>query len=234
MYNDIAPFYDQIFPLNQNFLAFIPAYLGEPGTRVLDLGCGPGDYVATLTHLGYCATGIDPSTEMIRAAQREKGGTFLNFGFSDLHRLGELYDCIFSIGNSLSYHPEDQMDAFYRDLFRLLSPGGAVVLQVVNWDRYREFGPPEFDVKTLSDKRTFHRSYQPGSGGSVIFKTELQDNGETLNSWSAPLYPKYSQALRQGIQEAGLSVLAVFSDFQGSPYQRLTSPATVLTARKMS
>jgi hypothetical protein len=125
------------------------------------------------------------------------------------------------------------MEAFYRDLFRLLSLGGMIVLQVVNWDRYREVGPPEFEVKTLADNRTFHRSYQPGSGGSVIFQTELQDNGETLRTWSASLYPKYSQALRQGIQEAGLTVLAFFADFQGSPYQPLTSPATVLTVRKV-
>ena len=59
MYDQIADIYLEIFPLNQEFLAFIPEYLGKPGAKVLDLGCGPGDYVDTLSNSGYQATGVD-------------------------------------------------------------------------------------------------------------------------------------------------------------------------------
>ena len=232
MYNDIAGIYDEIFPLNQDFITFIPDYLGGSDARILDLGCGPGDYIDVLSRDGYQATGIDPSTEMIRTAQREKQGTFFNFGFSSLYQLDGPYDCIFSIGNSLSYHPDDQMETLYQDLCRLLNPGGTLVLQVVNWDRLQSGVSPGFGVKTLADGRTFHRSYQSGPDSSVIFHTELRIGDETLKAWSAFLYPKYSRVLRQGIQGVGLTVLNIFGDFQQSAYEALNSPAMILTARK--
>ena len=48
MYNQIADIYLEIFPLNQAILNLYPYYLGRPGAKVLDLGCGPGDYVDAL------------------------------------------------------------------------------------------------------------------------------------------------------------------------------------------
>jgi len=232
MYDDIVSFYDEIFPLNQAFLAFIPAYLGGTGARILDLGCGPGDYVDSFSQMGYQAFGIDPSTEMIRAAQRSKQGVFFNLGFGDLGIVKGPFDCIFSIGNSLSYHHTDQMTAFYQDLYNLLNPGGYAVLQVVNWDQYRQVGLSDFGVKTLSDGHTFHRCYQPGTGSTVVFHTELRLAGEPVKAWSASLYPKYSDDLRQGIEGVGMAVLGVFGDYQQSPYTQLTSPATILVIQK--
>lgn len=234
MYNDIVPFYGEIFPLNQAFLAFIPPYLGGPRARVLDLGCGPGDYVNTLSEMGYRVTGIDPSSKMIQGAQRDKRGTFLKFGFSDLGKVDGPFDCIYSIGNSLSYHPEDQMGAFLQDLNQVLRTEGYFILQVVNWDRYRQVGASDFGVKTLSDGRTFHRRYEPGIGSTVIFHTELRGDDSLVQAWSDPLYPKYSDNLCQGIQEAGLRIVDLFGDYQKAPYDPLTSPATILVARKDS
>jgi SAM-dependent methyltransferase len=232
MYNDIVTIYQEIFPLNQAFLAFILPYLGEAGARVLDLGCGPGDYVDRLARQGYQATGIDPSVEMIRQARRQKLGTFYPYGFSQMDRLEEPFDCVFTIGNSLSYQPMDQMSAFWKHTARLLSPGGWLVIQVVNWDRYRKRGASEFEVKTLSDGRTFHRRYEPGPGGRVIFHTELRQGGALLEAWSDPLFPKYSNDLQGGCQEVGLRVVDLYGDFIHTPYDPFNSPATILVARK--
>lgn len=234
MYNDIVDFYHEIFPLNQAFLAFSLPYLGGPGARVLDLGCGPGDYVDTLASQGYQATGIDPSVEMIRRAQKEKAGTFYPYGFSQMDQLAGPFDCIFSIGNSLSYHPVDRMGVFFIQAARLLRPEGFLLIQVVNWDRYRRVGASDFEVKILSDGRTFHRRYAAGPEGRVIFHTELRRGETLLNAWSDPLYPKYSADLQRECRESGLVVLGIYGDFVKTPYDPATSPATILVARKDS
>lgn len=43
---------------------------GVESGRVVDLGCGPGHWLAALSKAGYEAWGIDASAEMIRLAQR--------------------------------------------------------------------------------------------------------------------------------------------------------------------
>ncbi len=232
MYNDITTIYDQIFPLNRAFLAFIPDYLGSPGSKVLDLGCGPGDYVDHLTRSGFAATGIDSSAEMIRQAQAHKQGSFFNFSFTDIHQLDDAFDCIFSMGNSLSYLPSDDLKPFLENVYRLLNAGGLFVMQVVNWDRQRHSGVMSFDVKTLPDGRSFHRRYQPTPEGTVVFHTELQKGAETQAAWADTLYPKLMDDLLFEIQVVGLEVVEKFGDFQGSSFEALSSPATVLVAQK--
>src|SRR5918993_4649603 len=40
------------------------------GTRVLDVGCGAGEFLAALTALGAEPTGVDPAPDMVAAASR--------------------------------------------------------------------------------------------------------------------------------------------------------------------
>jgi len=232
MYNDIVSIYDEIFPLNQAFLKFIKNYLGETGSRVLDLGCGPGDYVNTISNMGYEAVGIDSSTEMIKKAQAACQGSFYPLSFTEINQLDGQFDCIFCIGNSLSYLQNELLEPFLEDVNALLQENGRFLLQVVNWDKFRSEGISEFPVKTLADGRTFHRRYEPGDKGEVIFHTGIQQGEELLGSWSDPLYPKYAGLLMEAVKAIGMVEPALFGDFERAPYDPLTSPAIVLSARK--
>ena len=231
MYSDIADVYHEIFPLNRSFLEFIPDYLGAPGTKVLDLGCGPGDYVNELssTHDG---TGIDLNAEMIRMAKARNRGTFYQLSFAQIDQLDGGFGCVWCIGNSLSYLPPDAMEDFFRKVYRLLLPSGYFVLQVVNWDKYRLTGTADFDVKTLSDGRTFHRCYDPSGDDTVIFKTEVRRSGEIEGAWSDPLYPKYMTDLSAGLTGSGMDVVGRFGNFEKKPFDPASSPATVVVVRK--
>ena len=117
MYDEIADIYLEIFPLNQAFLNFIPEYLGKPGSHVLDLGCGPGDYVDTLSNSGYRATGIDSSSTMITQAQAQKKGLFFNYSYTEINQLDGGFNCAYCIGNSLSYLPGDITQSFFKDVY---------------------------------------------------------------------------------------------------------------------
>jgi len=232
MYDDITAVYDQIFPLNRAFLAFIPAYLGSQGSKVLDLGCGPGDYADYLTRAGFPATGIDSSVEMMKGAQTTKQGVFFNYSFTEIDQLKDNFDCIFSIGNSLSYLPNELLKPFFADVYRLLNADGFFVMQVINWDKYHHSGEMSFGVKTLSDGRTFHRSYQPTPEGKVIFHTEIREGDEVQGSWSDQLDPKLVDDLVLEIQDAGLEMVGKFGDFENSPFEPYDSPATILVTQK--
>jgi SAM-dependent methyltransferase len=234
MYNDIVSFYHEIFPLNRAFQVFLKDYLGEPGGRILDLGCGPGDYVGTLAKAGYQVIGIDSSAAMIQQAQYQQEGTFYHYSFTEINKLAGPFDCIYCVGNSLSYLPDDFLEPFLREVTGLLREGGHFLVQVVNWDRYRLTGQVDFDVKVLSDGRTFHRQYEPGVNGAVIFHTALQKDGRRENEWSDTLYPKTMLNLEDATGQAGLQVVGRFGDYTKAPFDPDSSPAAIVVAQLRS
>ena len=234
MYNDIVDIYDEIFPLNPAFMKFIPPYLGSPGSKVLDLGCGPGDYVNELSQSQYKVTGIDRSPEMIRQAQTSKKGSFFHFSFTEISKLHGQFDCAYCIGNSLSYLPENLMNNFLRDITQLLNDKAYFLVQVVNWDKFLQTGSMDFPIKTLIDGRTFHRQYENAEKSTVIFQTELRKDGDILSSWSDTLYPVYSYKFERDVAESGMTIVDVFGDYEKSPFDPLSSPAMILVAQKLN
>jgi SAM-dependent methyltransferase len=232
MYDQIVNIYDQIFSLNQAFLDFIPAYLDEPGAKVLDLACGPGDYADVLSQAGYQVTGIDSSLEMIRWARSRNQGDFHHLGFTEIDQLDDIFQCAYCIGNSLSYLPNEDLPPFLKDLSQRLQPQGYFVLQVVNWDKFRIKGSIDFPIKTLDDGRTFHRRYQQVDYTTVIFHTEIRRGDDVLASWSDTLTPKYQAATVSTLETAGLKVTGQYGDYHRAPFSPETSPAIILVAQK--
>ena len=158
----------------------------------------------------------------------------MNFqlSFTQIDRLEGNFGCVYCIGNSLSYLPTDAMTSFLKTVAGLLNPSGHFILQVVNWDKYRLTVNADFEVKTLSDGRTFHRQYEPTDNDAVLFKTELRIGGSISGAWSDPLYPKYMEDLASGLSAAGLPPIEQFGDFEKTPFIPATSPAAVVVAKK--
>lgn len=232
MYDDITTIYQQIFSLNQAFLQFIQAFIKKMPSRILDLGCGPGDYVNELTRQGHQVTGIDSSTQMIAWAKQHHQGSFHHLSFTEINTLKGQFDCIYCIGNSLSYLPYEATVGFLQDIFNLLNSDGSFILQFVNWDKYRLSGSMEFPIQHLTDGRSFHRAYEAHPGSTVLFKTEIQKDGQTLQAWADHLYPRYADAFTDEIAKVGFRVSGLYGDFKQNPFDAASSPALVVTARK--
>lgn len=111
----------------------------RPGDRVLDVGCGSGYFTRVMAETvapGGTAVGVDPSREVIAYARRRT--RLANCTFSEgtaeaLDAPDGAYDVVVS---SLMIHhlPEAQRPQAIREMFRLLRPGGRVLIA--------EFRPP--------------------------------------------------------------------------------------------
>lgn len=110
------------------------------GKRVLEIGCGHGGISCYLASLGAAmVVGADLGTEHVRFgrelsarldAQRGAGRLPLHFAVADAHRLGfreGSFDVV--IADNVFEHFADPRTAM-QELFRVLTPGGALVIPV--------------------------------------------------------------------------------------------------------
>lgn len=112
-----------------------------PAGDILDVGCGPGEFLAECRKKGFCVWGVDIAERNIQEAKRR-------YAITTITR-GTLRDFIVA-------HPEKKFDiisffeiiehlhdpvAFFEDIKRVLKPGGRIVMSVPNVDRFG--GPAE-------------------------------------------------------------------------------------------
>lgn len=114
------------------------AVAAEPGQRLLDVGCGPGFYVAEMAAVVGDAghvTGVDPSPDMLAAASRRNAGhtnvTLVEGQAIDLPVDSGVFDTAYSV-QVLEYVPDTA--AALLELYRVLRPGGRLVIWDVDWD----------------------------------------------------------------------------------------------------
>ena len=107
--------------------AWIP--FREPG-RLLDFGCGAGDFLRRMKGFGWSVEGLDMSEDVARSVQ-EKTGIRIHVGSLPHHDIQpETYDAV-TMWNSLEHvhHPRQVV----REAAKALRPGGLLVVGVPNF-----------------------------------------------------------------------------------------------------
>lgn len=101
----------------------------QPGSRVLDLGCGAGRFAAPIGRICRSYLGVDASAQMIRAARTNCPD--LDFTVADIVEFSAepaAYDLVLLMGNVLDYlHPEQRRTQLLAHCHSWLTPGGAIV-----------------------------------------------------------------------------------------------------------
>jgi SAM-dependent methyltransferase len=144
-YDELAPFYHQIYPDWEASIARQAAALdgiirqeaGGPAGRVLDVSCGIGTQSLGLARLGYDVTASDLSPRAIERAKREAAARELSIHFSvadmreafDHH--GRTFDVVISCDNSVPHLLSDaEIRAALEQLHRCTRPGGLCLISV--------------------------------------------------------------------------------------------------------
>jgi SAM-dependent methyltransferase len=97
----------------------------DHGSRVLEVGCGTGNYVRALESATRCSCwGIDPSSEMLAAAREGSERVTFRLGRAELLDFSAgFFDLVFSV--DVIHHLED-ITAYFQEVQRVLKPGGRV------------------------------------------------------------------------------------------------------------
>jgi SAM-dependent methyltransferase len=100
-----------------------------PGSRLLDVGCGAGEFLAHAAGLGAAVSGADPAPGMVALANRRVPGASIEVaGFEDLPRPERPFDVVTAF-NALQF--ADDPAAALRDIQAVVGPGGRIA--IANW-----------------------------------------------------------------------------------------------------
>jgi len=240
LYDDIAGFYSEIFPVKKARLEFIDSVIDRDDISILDIGCASGELALALAQKGYRVFGIDVDEKMVQVAERSarERGSSAEFRVLDMIDIGghfpsASFDLVLCFGNTLPHLDGlEKVKTFLAAAFSILRAGGRLVVQVVNYDRILTRGIKELPLLE-SENYIFQRRYEGAQAGRHIrFLSELtvKKSGQSIKN-SHRLYPLTAGELLGAINSAGFSSFSFLGDETGHAYSQ-DSPGLLAIADK--
>ena len=223
-YDKIVAEYDAYRPgYPVECLDYLVAHYGlNPASRVLEIGCGTGQFTGLLGAFGCTVDALDASAGMITFAQDKHPLPNVQFyasSFEDFAVSGNLYDVIVSATAFHWVQPEARMDK----TAQLLKPGGALAFL---YNHYAEdpirlevqavyeavLALPTHKVPVLDDKhelifKDMLQSQLFSDGMMVCFHnpvrydTQAYLGMQSTHSYQNTLQPQQKEALMAGMRE---------------------------------
>ncbi|TFD92353.1 class I SAM-dependent methyltransferase [Jeotgalibacillus sp. R-1-5s-1] len=226
-YESFALVYDQLMadvPYD-SWMAFLVEATGDQGysaKRLLDVGCGTGEWTLKASEYGYDVTGIDLSSSMLAIAREkaEEAGLkvdFLEMNMTDVQGF-EPFDRITIFCDSLNYlETEEEVQKTFANMAALLKSGGYFL----------------FDVHSVYKMNHLFigQSYHDDTGEAAYiwdsFEGEFENSVEHELSFfieeESGLYRRYDELHKQRtftakqyqkwLEEAGFQVKTISADF---------------------
>jgi ubiquinone/menaquinone biosynthesis C-methylase UbiE len=141
-FSALAGRYDELRPAGAGWMEVAEEslrMLGQPA-RLLDVGCGTGRYAELASgRLGARVWGIDPSQEMLAQARRREGAGRVGWKLAEAEHL-PFKDGWFDAAHAhLVLHALRDRPAAYRELARVLQPGGRAVFASFRPEHFQGF-----------------------------------------------------------------------------------------------
>ncbi|MFW6195438.1 MAG: methyltransferase domain-containing protein [Chloroflexota bacterium] len=198
---------------------FFPDRLNEHNVKtVLDAACGTGFHTVTLAKAGFDVTGADGAQTMVDKAEEN----CKRFGVGDVPVVlgewttlsdafpGQTFDAIVVLGNAFTHlFDEGDRKKALAEFYKLLNPGGVVVIDHRNYDSILDEG-----------YSTKHRYYYTGSNVEVFPEEASEEvvkmkyhyeDGSDYYLTMCPIRQEYISGL---LREAGFKNVERYGDFK--------------------
>lgn len=203
----------------------------ERGSRVLDLGCGPGLYDQRLARRGFRVTGVDLSRRSLAYARERarEEGLDIDYRLQDYRELdvGEDHDAALIIYGDLGALSDRDRDAVLDNILRAVRPGGWLVFDVMTEKSHRAhpflkdwyFSPGGF--WRPGPHFVLQQGYEYEEG---VFLQRLvvleQDTAPVIyDLWDHTYSPR---SITEVLTARGFVEVEVLSDLAGTPYREGT------------
>jgi SAM-dependent methyltransferase len=212
--------------------------------RVLDAACGTGRHAIALAQRGYQVTGADLSLPMVERARLNAeaagaGASFAVAGLGQLAVLGETFDALLCLGNSLPHLLTSAEQALaLADFAAVLRAGGLLVVQNRNFDRVwkareRFMGPQSY--RGDEGEWLFVRFYDFHEA-TVTFnmvRLSAREGGDWVQTVDATeLRPIFHDDLMAALAAAGFGKVTCYGGYDSSAFDPTQSGDLIAVATK--
>ena len=186
---------DDLNSAQENKLRLLCDKLGlERGMRVLDIGCGWGNFARyAAEQYGAVVVGVTVSEQQVMLARQRCRGLPVEIRLADYATLNERFDAVASI-EMIEAVGRKNLHKLFATVQRCLHPGGWFALQAISADTFSRTSPPAIDQFVLwLLHRIFPNGYVPKLGelmlpvqhGFVVEHLEnfAEDYDLTLQAW---------------------------------------------------
>ena len=200
--------------------------LDERPSRILDLGCGPGLYVARLAALGHACRGIDFGPASIEyAVKHAPENCSYTLGDVRVTDFGSGYDLVmFIFGEFNVFKPEDAK-LILSKAYAALKPGGKLLLEPQTFDAVFELGnqpatwySAEKELFAENPHLCLMEPFWDAKQAVAIERFYIVEaaNGE-VTRYSASTLAYEEKQLMKLIREAGFDSLDFYPSLTGRP-----------------
>jgi SAM-dependent methyltransferase len=211
--------------------------------RVIDAACGTGHHALALARRGFGVAGADLSAPMIERARQNAADAGLEVpfhvaGLGDLARLGQSFDAVLCLGNSLPHLlSAAEVVAALVDFATVLRPGGLLVIQNRNLDRVwaarERFMAPQ--VRREGDREWLFVRFYDFHAQTLTFnmlRLRREGDGWEQDVQATELCPIFQRDLGLGLAEAGFARVFFYGDYERAPFDAGTSGDLIAVAQK--
>lgn len=165
-------------PADGEQMAFYERQIERYGSPVLELACGTGNYLVTLSGDDVEISGLDNSDEMLDGAKRrgENQNTETNLINADMRffDLGQKFRLVFIAGNSFQHlNRLEDVEACFASVKKHLAPGGRFIVEI--------FNPSLQLLNRNPDERFFVGEYKTADGWIVLTENVRYDHATQIN-----------------------------------------------------
>jgi glycine/sarcosine N-methyltransferase len=246
LYDALAADYDRFVNWKGRLTHELPfldrLFAGRGIERVLDAACGTGHHAIALAQRGYKVIGADLSAAMVERARKNAAAAGLDIrftvtGLGEFAALGEAFDAVLCLGNSLPHLlTAAALDKALADFVAVLRPGGLLVIQNRNFDRVwagrERFMPPQSHRDGEGDW-LFVRFYDFHQETVTFHMIRLRraEEGWTQDVESTELRPIFRDDLAAALVAASFGNVAFYGGYDGSAFDPAQSGDLIVVAR---
>ena len=226
---NIVEYYDELYPSDESqrkfFMELLSKYVAP--AKFLRVGCGTGNLESFLAKNGLDVTGLDTNKEILESAnlrRRFPNMAIRFFQMSTIEMINFLgknfYNVIACLNDKLIYiYDETLMKKFFADCKLLLSNEGTLVLQLYNYDLYKNETTFKLPNRESIRSKIMETIVKTENNGYVI-NQYLENSAEKI----IPLLqrqrvlPISTEKIKEYAQDAGFSNINFYEDYTKKPF----------------